>query len=101
RFPSQCPRNREVDAVVAEADDGRRSILIAHLRGGPAAYSVYAFGADLPGCRTLLKIDDEKGNKINTQTCDGKLSFQGYSVAVATNVEELGGGGFGHDWSTG
>ena len=101
RFPSQCPRNREVDAVVAEADDGRRSILIAHLRDEPAAYSIYEFGADLAGCRTLLKIDDETGNKIIATTCDGTLSFQGYGVAVATNVEELGGGGFGHDRSTG
>jgi hypothetical protein len=37
-------------------------------------------------CEILLKIDEGTGNRVVRARCDGKVMFEGYGVAVVTNI---------------
>ncbi len=74
-----------MDAVVARSDKGRLSALLVHLEEKVASYVVSELDSRLGDCDILLKIDEGTGNRVVETTCAGKVTFEGYGVAVVTN----------------
>lgn len=70
--------------MVARGDDGKRSVLVVHLKGDSATYEVSELTGSLSDYRTLLKIDGGTGNRIVEMPFEGKIPFEGYGVAVVT-----------------
>ncbi len=83
-FPALGPVSREVDVVVARGDDGQCSVLVVHLKGDSATYALSELTDGLNDYRTLLKIDASTGNRIMETSFEGRISFEGYGVAVVT-----------------
>lgn len=81
-FPADGGQGLEV--AVAWGEDGRRSALLVHIRDEVASYKAAEWAEKLSGCRTLLKLDRGTGNRILTRPWDGRISFEGYGVAVVT-----------------
>jgi hypothetical protein len=86
-FPSAACGNPTLDAVVAGDADGRLSGLLVHLRDEPARIDLAELDARLVGCGRLLKIDAGTSNQVIETGCDGTVSFDGYGVAVVTNID--------------
>jgi hypothetical protein len=86
-FPEFRGRD-QLDVVTSRGDDGRRSALFVHLKGDAATYNLSEItgGDGLADYRTLLKIDGGTENRIVQAPFDGRISFQGYGVAVVTNA---------------
>ena len=84
-FPERldCER-RDVDVAVASDDTGRLSALLVHKAAGRATYSLKDWDALLEECTVVLKIDEATGNTVVERSCDGRVTFDGYGVAVAT-----------------
>jgi len=78
--------NPALDAVLAHGLAGRRSALMVHLRDAAATYRISDLDGHLDECHTLLKIDAGTGNQVIETACSGTVSFEGYGVAVVTNV---------------
>jgi hypothetical protein len=86
-FP-EFRQHDELDVAVARGDDGQRSALFVHLKGDAATYNVADFtGGDGAAYRTLHKIDGGTDNRIVQTPFDGRISFNGYGVAVVTNAQ--------------
>jgi hypothetical protein len=103
-FPVRGRRSSEVDVVVSRGENGRRSAVIVHLRDKPATYEISALAGGLEGCDTLLKLDGGTGNRVLRKQCHGTVAFDGFGVAVVTNVSRQAGmGKRGHDtgWNHG
>jgi hypothetical protein len=81
--------NGPIDAVVARGSAGRLSALLVHLSDKAETYSVTNLEEVLLDCEFLLKIDEGTGNRVTRGKCDGKVMFEGYGVAVVTNVAPL------------
>jgi hypothetical protein len=86
RFPTGADGRADLDAVVAHGDDGRYSALLVHLRPGKAAYAVAELDGRLAACTRLLKIDANTCGRVVEAPCEGRVSFEGYGVAVVTNA---------------
>ena len=84
-FPASERMVRDVDVVLARAEDGRQSALLVHLKGGTATYNLAELGCGSPDFRRLLKIDGSTGNAIVDRPFDGHVHFEGYGVAVVTS----------------
>lgn len=84
-FPESGETRHDVDVVGACGDNGRVSGLFVHLRDDAACFQVSDFDSRFKDCGTLLKIDEESGNRIVKMDCTGAISFHGYGVAVVTN----------------
>src|SRR5262249_19223950 len=84
-FPSGSRSTPPLDAVVARGEGGRLSGLLVHLSDKSGTYSVDSLDEALSDCDTLLKLDEGTGNRIVTSKCDGKITIDGYGVAVVTN----------------
>jgi hypothetical protein len=85
-FPVSEHDSIGLDAVVARSDDGRVSGLLVHLKDTAASYAATEFDSRLKDCDLLLKIDEGTGNQVVQRSCDGRVSFEGYGVAVLTNT---------------
>jgi hypothetical protein len=85
-FPTGEDGLADLDAVVVRGDDGRHSALLVHLRPGKAAYAIAELDGRLADCRRLLKIDAGTGGRVVETPCEGTVTFEGYGVAVVTNV---------------
>ena len=85
-FPTLASEQPAVDLVLARGDDHRQSALIVHLQERPATYRLSDLVAHLPEYHRLLKIDQETAGVVEVPF-DGRVTFDGYGVAVATNVE--------------
>jgi len=59
--------------------------LLVHLSDKSETYSVDSLDNALSDCDILLKIDEGSGNQIVTGRCGGKITIDGYGVAVVTN----------------
>ena len=97
-FPS-WKRNVPLDVVVARNGNRRRSALFVHLKDDLATYALPEVHEGLAGCRTLLKIDAGTGNRVVEAMCNGTINFQGYGVAVVTNVVAPSDSGDALTWS--
>src|SRR5262249_28645017 len=86
-FPSWDRGVMPFDAVIARGDGGRLSTVLVHLGDNTETCSVLAIDKDLASCDILLKIDEGTGNRVVKDGCDGNVKFEGYGVAVVTNVE--------------
>jgi hypothetical protein len=86
RFPTWDQGNPPVDAVVARGEHGRRSALLVHRAARRTAYALPELDGSLAECRMLLKIDEGTGNQVMKGACNGTVTFDGYGVAVVTNV---------------
>src|SRR5262249_10689370 len=80
-YPEGSPA---VDAVVARGDEGRRSVLLVHLKGDAAGYALTDLVGDCANHQRLLKIDGSTGNRLVEAPFEGVVSFDGYGVAVVT-----------------
>jgi hypothetical protein len=83
RFPT-APAGPELDVVVADGADGRRSALFVHRTDVTAAYAVTELTGEPGEYEVLLKLDRGSGGRATTGRFDGCLYFEGYGVAVAT-----------------
>ena len=81
--------NGPIDAVVARGSEGRLSALLVHLSDKAETYSVTNLDQNLLDCEFLLKIDEGTGNRVVKDKCDGNVMFEGYGVAVVTNMPPL------------
>ena len=50
-----------------------------------ATYPLSGLANDLSNCDILLKMDEGTGNGVISRKYDGRVTFQGYGVAVVTN----------------
>jgi hypothetical protein len=85
-FPTTDNPREDVDVVVSRGDDGQLSALFIHLKDGPADYELAAFDSRLVKCGHVLKIDEGTGPQIVSGCSNGRVCFNGYGVAVATNA---------------
>ena len=60
--------------------------MLVHLSNKPLTYSVADLDEGLANCDILLKLDEGTGNRVVSGKCAGEVTFQGYGVAVVTNV---------------
>jgi hypothetical protein len=86
-FPPLGTDRPTVDVVSARDDDGRESALIVHLLERPATYAMSDVVPDLPAYRRLLRIDQGTGEAVVESDFDGRVTFDGYGVAVVTTAE--------------
>jgi hypothetical protein len=86
-FPPPGTDRPTVDVVSARDDDGRESALIVHLLERPATYAMSDVVPDLPAYRRLLRIDQGTGEAVVESDFDGRVTFDGYGVAVVTTAE--------------
>ena len=84
-FPTGSRSTPPLDAVVARGEGGRLSGLLVHMSDKSETYSVDSLDNALSDCDILLKIDEGSGNQIVTGRCGGKITIDGYGVAVVTN----------------
>ena len=85
-FPAREAAGIPADVVLARGDGGRRSALVIHLAEMTASYRISDLAPDLVDLPILLKIDEGTGNRVVRATSDGKITFDGYGVAVLTNM---------------
>jgi len=83
-FPAAVAGDRALQVAVARGEDGRQSALLAHLSDEVATYEASEWVQGLGDCRTLLKLDRGTGNRILTGAWEGRVTFEGYGVAVVT-----------------
>jgi len=83
-FPP-CMR-RDLDIVVARGNNGRRSALLVHLSGEPVSYAVEEIVPHLADCEVVYKIDEGTGNQTIQMAYEGRVSINGYGVAVITKT---------------
>jgi Glycosyl hydrolases family 39 len=74
-----------LDAVVARGNDGRLSAMLVHLSDKQATYPLSGLVNELSNCDILLKMDEGTGNGVISGKYDGRVTFEGYGVAVVTN----------------
>ena len=65
RLPGPRPDIQDVDAVVAWADDGRRSAVFVHTKRGPRVLTVADWDPTLKDSRIVLSVDGSTAHKIN------------------------------------
>jgi len=85
-FPTYDHGDPAVDVVVSRGQEGRKSALLVHLKDSAATYALSELASGLAECRVLLKIDGGTGNQVLETSCDGTVRFEGYGVAVVTNL---------------
>ena len=85
-FPQWEQGSLGVDVAVARGEGGRRSALLVHLKDQTATYPLSELAGGLADCHTVLKIDGGTGNQVAKVKCNETVTFEGYGVAVATNV---------------
>jgi hypothetical protein len=85
-FPTGARNGLGLEVVVARGEEGRRSALLVHLRDEAASYAVSELAEGLGECGRLLRIDGGTGNRVVEGRCEGTVRFDGYGVAVVTNV---------------
>jgi hypothetical protein len=85
-FPTCNEGNPPIDVVVARGEDGQQSTLFVHLKDKTATYAVSELTGGSVNYCTLLKIDEGTGNRVVKMPYNGIVSFEGYGVAVVTNV---------------
>jgi Glycosyl hydrolases family 39 len=83
-FPKCGHGEPSLDMVVSRGQEGRKSALLVHLENNAATYGLSELIDGLAECRVLLKIDRGTGNRVVKSTYDGRVSFEGYGVAVVT-----------------
>ena len=88
RFPGPRPEAPNVDALVAWANNGRRSGVFAHTARGQRTLSVADWDAELRECRTILWVDTSTGCRVAREPFDGALRLEGYGVGVVTNADD-------------
>jgi hypothetical protein len=75
-----------LDAVIARGEDQRLSAVLVHLSDKALTYSVSDLDKGLSNCDILLKLDEGTGNRVVSGKCTGEVMFEGYGVAVVTNI---------------
>jgi hypothetical protein len=91
-FPACGRASSHLDVVTARGDDGRRSALLVHLKGDAATYNLAELGCGPADFTRVLRIDGSTGNRIVETSFERDVRFEGYGVAVVTNVgTEVGG----------
>ena len=85
-FPTYDHGDPAVDVVISRGQEGRKSALLVHLKDSAATYALSELASGLAECRVLLKIDGGTGNQVLETSCDGTVRFEGYGVAVVTNL---------------
>jgi hypothetical protein len=75
-----------LDAVIARGEDQRLSAVLVHLSDKALTYSVSDLDRGLANCDVLLKLDEGTGNRVVSGKCTGEVMFEGYGVAVVTNI---------------
>src|SRR5262245_18583747 len=80
-FPAADPA---VDVAVARGDDGRRSAVIVHLKGGPGRFAVADLIGNGAAYTRLLKFEAGTGGAVAEVPFDGTVEFDGYGVAAVT-----------------
>jgi hypothetical protein len=90
----------DLDGMIVGGDDGRYSAILVHREPCAATYDLgeLTCGAFESRC-TLIKIDSGTGNGVAVQACDGKISIEGYGVAVASNAVAGCDVAVGRDWA--
>jgi hypothetical protein len=84
---ANCQRTASpLNAVIARGNGGRLSTLLVHLSDKVETCSVLELDKGLSDCDILLKIDEGTGNRVMRSSCDGEVNFDGYGVAVVTNI---------------
>src|SRR5262249_1019704 len=86
QFPTGADGRTDLDAGVARGDGGRHSALLVHLRQGKADYEAAELDCRMSACPRLLKIDAGTGGQVVEAPCEGRVTFEGYGVAVLTNA---------------
>jgi hypothetical protein len=85
-FTSPHSNNVALESVVARGENGRLSAVLAHLSDIPRTYSVTEIDSRLKDCNVLIKMDEGTGHEVQQGPCTGSVTFNGYGVAVVTNM---------------
>ncbi|HET8579473.1 MAG TPA: hypothetical protein VFL31_00595, partial [Nitrospiraceae bacterium] len=83
-FPVDGPGSHALEVAVSRGEDGRRSAVLVHLRDEVATYEASGWAEELGDGLGVLKLDRGTGNRILTKPWEGRLTFDGYGVAVVT-----------------
>ena len=86
-FPTGDSARNGIDIVLARGKHARRAALIVHQIEGPGSYDFAELVPELEPCRTVFKIDNGTNNRIVDSSYHGKISFNGFGVAVITTED--------------
>src|SRR5262249_265636 len=75
-----------LDAVIARGEGQRLRPVPGRLSDKALTYSVTELDQGLSNCDILLKLDEGTGNRVVSGKCAGEVTFDGYGVAVVTNI---------------
>lgn len=82
-FPEIGPN---VDAVVAQGEDGRQSVVLVHRSKEPARYVLSQLIDSSADAWTLLQIDSGTEDRVVAKCWDCTIAFNGYGIAVVTSA---------------
>lgn len=84
-FPEAQTCEPEIDAIFACDDAGRRSCVFVHTGRGVATLHTRDWNVELADCDAILKLTNETNGSIVKAPFDGKVTIDGYGIAVLTN----------------
>lgn len=84
-FPGCHAASRDIDAIVACGEGGRRSLVLVNTTEREAALAVGDWDAASARCRDALVLDEATGAVIVRQRCDGMVRLKGCGIAVVSN----------------
>jgi len=97
-FPTGDGARNGIDIVLARGEHARRAALIVHQIEGPGSYDFAELVPESVHWRTVFKIDNGTNNRIVESSYHGKISFNGFGLAViATEAREARGCGISKD----
>lgn len=85
RFPAHRLEAPEVDAIVAEDENGRRSGVFVNTSPRPLELQPGEWDGGLAVCSEVLRLDATTGTAVSRAPFSGTIGLQGYGLAVVTN----------------
>lgn len=89
-FPTCHAHARDVDAIVAIANDGRRSGVFVNTTSTPRVLAARDWDQDLSGSRVVLRVDASTGDRVVEEPFEGDVRLDGYGMAVVTSAASTG-----------